>query len=249
MQVLGIDIGGSGIKGAPVDTETGKLLAPRFRIVTPCPSKPKAVAAVVGEIAGHFNWQAPIGCGFPGVIREGVALTAANVHKSWIEKHVADLFARQTGCPVRVLNDADAAGLAEMAFGAGKGRNGTVLVLTLGTGIGSSLFIGGHLLPNTEFGHLQIRGKDAEHRASDAVRKLQGLSWKEWARRLDEYLDAMQALLWPDLIILGGGAVKFYERFAARLTVRAEVAPALLGNDAGIVGAALAASASLKVPE
>src|SRR5512135_3420281 len=160
MQILGIDIGGTGIKGAPVDTETGKLLAPRFRIPTPSPSKPKAVAGVVGKIARHFDWHAAIGCGFPGVIREGVTLTAANVHRSWIETNVADLFARTTDCPVRVVNDADAAGLAEMTFGAGKGRNGTVLVLTLGTGIGSALFIGGRLLPNSEFGHLKIRGKD-----------------------------------------------------------------------------------------
>jgi polyphosphate glucokinase len=243
MQILGIDIGGTGIKGATVDTETGKLLAPRYRILTPNPSKPEAVAKVVGKIAGHFDWHASIGCGFPAVMRAGVALTAANIHRSWIETNAADLFARQTGCPVLVLNDADAAGLAEMTFGAGKGRSGTVLVLTLGTGIGSALFIGGQLLPNTELGHLQIRGKDAERRASDAVRKLKQLSWKEWANRLDEYLDAMQALLWPDLIILGGGAVKYYERFVHRLSVRAEVVPAQLGNDAGIVGAALAALA------
>jgi polyphosphate glucokinase len=244
MQILGIDIGGSGIKGAPVDTETGKLLAARFRIPTPSPSKPKAVVGVVAEIARHFDWHAPVGCGFPGVIRDGVALTAANIHRSWIETNVADLFASQTGCPVKVLNDADAAGLAEMTFGAGRGRNGTVLVLTLGTGIGSALFNGGHLMPNTEFGHLQIRGKDAEKRASDAARKLEDLSWKDWTKRLDEYLDAMEALLWPDLIVMGGGAVKYYERFAHRLTVRAEVVPAQLGNDAGMVGAALAALAA-----
>ena len=243
MQILGIDIGGSGIKGAPVDTQTGTLLAPRFRIPTPSPSKPVAVAGVVGKIVKHFDWHAPMGCGFPGVVREGVALTAANIHRSWIETNVADLFARQTNCPVRVLNDADAAGLAEMTFGAGKGQSGTVLVVTLGTGIGSALFSGGLLLPNTEFGHLQIRGKDAEHRASDSVRKLEDLSWKDWAKRLDEYLNAMKALTWPDLIILGGGAVKYYERFAYRLTVRTKVVRALLGNEAGIVGAALAALA------
>jgi polyphosphate glucokinase len=244
MQILGIDIGGTGIKGAPVDTETGKLLAPRFRIPTPRPSKPEAVAGVVAEIARHFDWHAPVGCGFPGVIREGVALTAANIHRSWIETNAADLFASQTGCPVKVLNDADAAGLAEMTFGAGKGCSGTVLVLTLGTGIGSALFTGGHLLPNTEFGHLQIRGRDAELRTSEAVREREDLSWKNWAKRLDEYLDAMEALLWPDLIVLGGGAVKYCERFVHRLTVRAEVVPARLGNDAGIVGAALAALAA-----
>src|SRR5512136_241989 len=244
MQILGIDIGGTGIKGAPVDTETGKLLAARFRIPTPSPSKPKAVAGVLAEIVRHFDWHAPVGCGFPAVVREGVALTAANIHRSWIETNAADLFTRQTGCPVRVINDADAAGLAEMTFGAGRGRSGTVLVLTLGTGIGSALFSGGHLLPNTELGHLQIRGKDAEQRASEAVRELEDLSWKEWAERLDEYLDTMEALFWPDLIILGGGACKYFERFAHRLTGRAEVVPAQLGNDAGMVGAALAAVAA-----
>ena len=241
MQILGIDIGGSGIKGAPVDTETGKLLAPRLRIPTPGSAKPRPMAEVVGQIARHFDWHAQIGCGFPGVVREGVVLTAANIHSSWIETNASDLFARQTGCPVLVVNDADAAGLAEMTFGAGKGRTCTVLIITLGTGLGSALFIDGHLVPNTEFGHLQIRGKDAEKRASDAVRKLEKLSWKTWARRLDEYLDAMEALIWPDLIILGGGAVKYQERFIHRLTVRAEVVPARFGNNAGIVGAALAA--------
>jgi polyphosphate glucokinase len=244
MQILGIDIGGTGIKGAPVDTETGKLLAPRFRIPTPGSAKPRPMSEVVGQIVKHFDWHAPIGCGFPGVVREGVVLTAANIHSSWIETNASDLFARHTACPVLALNDADAAGLAEMTFGAGKGRTGTVLIITLGTGIGSALFIGGHLLPNTEFGHLQIRGKDAEQRASEAVRKLENLSWKTWAERLDEYLDAMQALIWPDLVILGGGAVKYHERFIHRLTVRAEVVPAQLGNDAGIVGAALAALAA-----
>jgi polyphosphate glucokinase len=244
MQVLGIDIGGTGIKGAPVDTDTGKLLAPRFRILTPSPSKPTAVAEVVAKIVSHFDWHAPIGCGFPGVIQEGVALTAANIDKSWIKTNVADLFSRATNCPVRVINDADAAGLAEVTIGAGKGRKGTVLVVTLGTGIGSAMFRDGFLLPNSEFGHLMIRGKDAEQRASDAVRQQKDLSWKEWAKRLDEYLHAMEALVWPDLIILGGGAVKYYDRFAHRLTVRAEVAPALLGNEAGIVGAALAVMAA-----
>jgi polyphosphate glucokinase len=241
MQILGIDIGGTGIKGAPVDTDTGKLLAPRFRILTPDSAKPRPMAEVVGKIARHFDWHASVGCGFPGVVREGVVKTAANIHSSWIETNAADLFARHTGCPVQVLNDADAAGLAEMRFGAGKGRLGTVLIVTLGTGIGTALFVGGRLLPNTELGHLNIRGKDAELRASDAARKKDKLSWKTWSKRLDEYLDAMQALLWPDLIILGGGAVKYNERYIHRLTVRAEVVPAQLGNDAGIVGAALAA--------
>jgi polyphosphate glucokinase len=170
MEILGIDVGGSGIKGAPVDTETGEMTAPRHRIPTPIPAKPRAVADVVGQIVKHFEWQGPVGCGFPAVVRNGVTLTAANIHPRWIEKKASALFAEVTGCPVVVVNDADAAGLAEMAFGAGRGQNGVVLIVTIGTGLGTAIFTGGQLLPNTEFGHMQIRGKDAEKRASDAVR-------------------------------------------------------------------------------
>jgi polyphosphate glucokinase len=241
MEILGIDIGGSGIKGAPVNIDTGEMLAERVRIPTPEPARPKDVAEVVAELARQFDWRGPIGCGFPAVIRSGVALTAANIDPKWIETNAAALFSQTTNCPVLVINDADAAGLAEMSFGAGKGRMGTVLICTLGTGIGTALFTNSHLLPNTELGHLKIRGKDAEHRAADSIRKEKELSWKRWAKRLDEYLLEMERLFWPDLIILGGGVIKDHEKFIPRLTVQSEVVPARLLNDAGIVGAALAA--------
>jgi polyphosphate glucokinase len=241
MKILGIDVGGTGIKGAPVNTKTGELLAPRYRLLTPQPSKPTAVAVVVGEIANHFNWQGLIGAGFPSVIQHGVARTAANIHKSWINTDAAVLFSKATNCPVTVVNDADAAGIAEMAFGAGKGRDGVVLLVTIGTGLGTSVFIDGHLLPNTEFGHIEIDCKDAELLASDAARKEHNLSWKKWAARLDTYLLRLEALIWPDLIILGGGVSKKHEKFIPRLNVQAEVVPAETLNEAGIIGAALAA--------
>jgi polyphosphate glucokinase len=241
MEILGIDIGGSGIKGAPVDTQTGALTAPRYRIPTPIPAKPRAVADVVAEIVRHFGWQGAVGCGFPAVVRDGVTLTAANVHPRWIEKKASALFAEKTGCSVAVVNDADAAGLAEMAFGAGKGQKGVVLMITIGTGLGSALFIDGKLLPNTEFGHLKIRGKDAELRASDAVRQEKMLTWKSWARRFDEFLLTMENLFWPDLMILGGGVSKKAEKFIPFLTVQTKVVPAQLLNDAGIIGSAMAA--------
>ena len=241
MDILGIDIGGSGIKGAPVDIKKGELLAPRHRIPTPQPSKPKSVAKVVGEIARHFDWKGPIGVGFPAVIQHGVARTAANVHKGWINTDAAALFGEATGCPVTVVNDADAAGIAEMTFGAGKGRDGVVLLVTIGTGLGTSVFVDGHLLPNTEFGHIEIDCEDAELMASDAARKEHGLSWKNWTARFDNYLLRLEALFWPDLIILGGGVSKKHGKFIPRLTVRADVLPAETLNEAGIIGAALAA--------
>ena len=246
MEILGIDIGGTGIKGAPVDTTTGVLLAPRFRVLTPPRGKPLAMAECVAEVAKHFAWQEAVGCGFPAAIRNGTALTAANIHRKWIGRDVKALFSEATGCPVYVINDADAAGMAEMTFGAGKGRTGVVMVVTIGTGIGTSLFTNGQLLPNTEFGHIEIRCKDAESRTSDAVRRQKGLSWRAWARRLDEYLCRMERLVWPELIILGGGAIKEYQRFVPWLNVQAEIVPAQFMNEAGIVGAALAAESFLR---
>ncbi len=242
MDILGIDVGGSGIKGAPVNIKKGKLLAPRYRISTPQPSKPKAVAAVVGEITKHFNWEGPIGVGFPAPIQHGVARTAANIHDSWINSNAAKLFAKATGCPVTVVNDADAAGMAEMSFGAGKGRKGVVLLVTIGTGLGTSVFMDGQLLPNTEFGHIEIDCDDAELLASDAARQENDLSWKKWASQFNTYLLRMEALIWPDLIILGGGVSKKHEKFIPLLTVQAEVVPAKTLNEAGIIGAALAAA-------
>jgi polyphosphate glucokinase len=239
--VLGVDIGGSGIKGAPVNTDTGELLAERLRIPTPEGAKPEPMAQTVAEVAKHFEWTGPIGVGFPSVVRGGRVYTAANIHKSWIGTDIDSLLTSVTGCPTRAINDADAAGLAEMKFGAGKDRHGTVILITIGTGIGTAIFTGGKLLPNTEFGHLLIRGKDAERRASDAARQEKEMSWEKWAGRLNEYLLEMERLFWPDLIILGGGISKEYEKYLEYLTVKAEVTPARFLNLAGIVGAGLAA--------
>lgn len=241
MQILGIDIGGSGIKGAPVDVDSGAMLADRRRTPTPKDARPKDVAAVAAKLARHFDWHESIGIGFPAVVRNGVTLSAANVHKDWIGLDAAGLFSRATGCPVSVVNDADAAGLAEVTFGAGKGQMGVVLLITIGTGLGSALFIDGRLVPNTELGHVEVKCEDAELRASDAARQRDDLTWKKWAKRFDNYLLTLEDLFSPDLIILGGGAIKKQERFLHLLTLKTPVVPAQLGNNAGIVGAALAA--------
>ena len=240
MSVLGIDIGGSGIKGALVDVETGQLLTPRERIPTPEPATPERVAVVFAELVKKLSYEGPIGAGFPAIIQQGVAYSAANVHEEWINTNAEKLFSQQTAQPVYVLNDADAAGLAEMKFGAGRDfYKGTVLMVTLGTGIGSAIFTNGHLLPNVEFGHLKVRGKDAEHRASDAARKNQELSWKKWSKRLQEVLDYMEALVSPDVIIVGGGVSKDYQKYFPLLSTKAKLLPAQFLNQAGIVGAAL----------
>jgi len=243
MQILGIDIGGSGIKGAPVNVETGELTAARYRLATPEPSRPDDVGDVVERVAHHFAWQGPIGCTFPAVIRDGIAYSAANVDPAWIGTDGRRLLQQKTGCPVLLLNDADAAGLAEMEFGAGRGKKGVVIILTFGTGIGSAIFVDGKLVPNTEIGHLEIRGKDAELRATDRVRQEKNLTWKKWARRVNEYLQHVEVLFSPDLFILGGGVSKKHDKFLPLLKTQAQVVPAQLLNDAGIVGAALAAKA------
>jgi polyphosphate glucokinase len=243
MDALGIDIGGTGIKAAPVDVVTGQLLAARNKIATPQPATPEAVTDVIRELATSFGWTGPAGATFPGVITNGVVRTAANVDKSWVGTDAAALFGKAIGTEVSVLNDADAAGIAEMTFGAGRGERGTVLMLTFGTGIGSALFIGGQLVPNTEFGHIEIRGHDAERRASEHAKELHDLSWSKWAERVDEYLRHMEALLWPDLIVVGGGISKESEKWVPLLDgVRARIVTASLHNDAGIVGAAMAAA-------
>jgi polyphosphate glucokinase len=246
MQILGIDIGGTGIKGAPVETEIGELLAERFRLLTPEGAKPIAVAEVVSEVAKHFEWKSYIGCGFPAVMREGVAETAANISSKWIGTNVVQLFEEATQCRVHVVNDADAAGLAEMTFGVGKGVKGVVLMITIGTGLGSALFVDGKLVPNTELGHIEVECVDAETTASDEVRKQHDLSWKKWAKRLDKYLNTLEKLLSPDLMILGGGAVKNQDQFMPHLTVHTKIIVAEFGNDAGIFGAALAAAQRFK---
>jgi polyphosphate glucokinase len=240
--VLGIDIGGTGIKGAPVETTSGVLLADRHRILTPQPATPKAVAGVVAEVVDHFDWEGRIGCTFPGVVKGGVVLSAANVDKKWIGVDAAKLFGEEMGVPVRVINDADAAGLAEVRFGAGRDRRGVVLIITLGTGIGCGLFLDGKLVPNTELGHIEIDGKVAESQAADSARERKGLSWKQYAARVERYLQRLDALLWPDLIIIGGGASKRADKLLASIHIRPELVGAALLNEAGIVGAALVAS-------
>lgn len=245
MEILGVDIGGSGIKGALVDIKKGDLATDRHRISTPQPSKPHAVAEVVTEIARHFNWKGPIGCTFPAIVKRGVTYSAANVDDSWIGTDGENLLREKTGCPVLLINDADAAGIAEMEFGAGRWQKGVVIVLTFGTGIGSAIFSNGVLVPNTEFGHMEIRGKDAEHRASDKARQDQDLSWKKWAKSVNEFLGRMEALFSPDLFIVGGGASKKHHKYLHYLDTQAEVVPAQLLNEAGIVGAAMAAKSLL----
>lgn len=241
MQALGIDIGGSGIKGAPVDLATGELLAERKKITTPQPATPHAVTEVVRELTSSFGWTGLIGATFPGVVTGGTIRSAANVDKAWIGMNAAELFGKATGTHVSVLNDADAAGVAEMTFGAGMGEKRTVLMLTFGTGIGSALFTGGLLVPNTEFGHIVIRGKDAEKRASEHAKEEHRWSWKEWAARVSEYLEHIEALVSPDLIIVGGGISRESDKWIPLLTgVRARIVAAKMHNDAGIVGAAMA---------
>jgi polyphosphate glucokinase len=242
MEILGIDVGGSGIKGAIVRTETGEFIKERYRIDTPTPAKPEAMEKAVAEMIKHFDWHGKIGVGFPTVVKKGVCYSAANIHKSWIGANIEEIFSKASGCPVKALNDADAAGIAEMRFGAGKGINkGVILVLTLGTGIGSAIFVDGHLMPNVEFGHLEMKGKDAEKRASAGVRQQKKLSWKDWGKRLNEYLKMVDSLINPDLIILGGGVSSRYGKYQQFLSVRSRIVTAEFLNNAGIVGAALAA--------
>ncbi len=243
MTVLGIDIGGSGIKGAPVNLETGEFLAERLRIPTPDPGNPDQVIEIIRRIAENFDCHGKIGAGFPGVVRHGVIQTAANVSMDWIGKDLAKMIEDATGCQAVVLNDADAAGLAEMRFGSGKRfEDDYVLFLTIGTGIGSAFFVKRELWPNSELGHLQVRGKDAEHRAGDGVRKEKDLSWKQWGKRLREVLQVYDFLFNPDAIILGGGVSKQFDQYGKYLKhIHAEVLPAELLNQAGIIGAAIAA--------
>jgi polyphosphate glucokinase len=241
MEILGVDIGGSGIKGASVDTSTGTLVTARFRIPTPAQSKPKPIARVVRQIVDHFEWEGPVGIGYPGVVQNGFTRTATNLSDKWIDLDAAGLFTEQLELPVTLINDADAAGIAEMAFGAGKSETGTVIVITVGTGIGTAVFSHGVLVPNTELGQMDLRGKRAEVRTSDAARQIEKLSWKKWAERFDEYLGVLEMLFAPDLFIVGGGVCKKADRFVPYLTVNARVAPARLGNEAGIIGAAMVA--------
>lgn len=242
MNVLGIDIGGTGVKGALVDITTGQLVSERERIETPKPATPEAVIGVIQQLIERFNYEGPLGVGYPGVILNGKTMTAANLDKGWVEFAAAAAIQHITGFPTTLVNDADAAGLAEMRFGAGQGVMGVVMVFTLGTGIGSALFVDGKLVPNTELGHvfLQNHAIDAERYTSERARIEEGLKWKDWSVRLDEYLHHMENLFWPSLIILGGGASKDHQKFIPNLTLRTLVVPAELRNEAGIIGAAMA---------
>ncbi|MEV0747930.1 ROK family protein [Streptomyces sp. NBC_01220] len=243
MEIFGVDIGGSGIKGAPVDLDRGDLAQERHKVLTPHPATPEDVAGCVAEVVGHFDWQGPVGITFPGVVTSGLTRTAANVDKGWIDLDARTLLGDKLGLPVTVLNDADAAGIAEMTFGAGRGRKGTVVVLTFGTGIGSALFIDGRLVPNTELGHLELHGHDAEKHASTKAKEDGDLSWHHWAHRVQKYLAHVEMLFSPELFIIGGGVSRKADKFLPLIEhVRAEMVPAELQNNAGIVGAAMAAA-------
>jgi polyphosphate glucokinase len=244
MAIVGVDIGGSGIKGAPVDLSAGELAEERYRVETPQPSDVKSVVKTTAQVVAKFGAPERVGITFPGVVVGGVVLTAANVDKSWVDAPAARLFTEEIGCLVTVVNDADAAGIAEMAFGVGAGHGGTVVMLTFGTGIGSAIFVDGKLLPNTEFGHLELHGGDAELRASDRARSEEDLGWHAWAKRVDEYLHHVEMLVRPDLFIIGGGVSKKSEHYLHHLTVKTPVEPAKLLNNAGVIGAAMAASAA-----
>ena len=240
---FGIDFGGSGIKGAPVDLGTGDFAAERVRLPTPEPSTPKAVAEVLADLLAQFpDSGGPVGVTVPGVVRHGLVHSAANIDKSWLGTDADALFTKATGRDVHVVNDADAAGLAEVRYGAAKGRRGLVIVTTLGTGIGSALVYDGVLVPNSELGHLEIDGKGAEKRAANSAREAEDLSWERWAKRLRKYYRTLEDLFSPDLFVVGGGVSKKAAEFLPLLDLETEIVPATLLNRAGIVGAALCAT-------
>jgi polyphosphate glucokinase len=235
---FGIDIGGTGMKAAPVDLSTGELAAPRFRIDTPKPSTPENMAIIAKALVDHHEWAGPVGICMPTVVSHGIVHSAANIDKSWIDVDADKLFTEAVGAPVSVTNDADAAGAAEMTWGVGKGRQGVVICLTFGTGIGSGMFVDGVLVPNTELGHLELNGYDAELKAAASARVRDDISWKEWADRVDRYLKHVVMLFSPELLILGGGASKTPDKWVDRLDPGCEVQVAAMANNAGIAGAA-----------
>jgi polyphosphate glucokinase len=245
---IGVDVGGSGIKAAVVDVDSGALRSDRLRVATPTPSTPDKVSASIGRLvrrlakAGNLPADTPIGVGLPGVAIEGRLATAANIDPAWIDFPIAEKLGKSLKRRVEIVNDADAAGIAEMRFGVGAGRPGTVIFLTLGTGVGSGVFVDGTLVPNTEFGQMEIRGRPAERRSASVARTRRGLSWKAWAQDLDEHLQRIEDLMWPGMFILGGGVSKNGDKFIPRLTTRTPVVAATLRNDAGIVGAAIVAA-------
>lgn len=238
-RAFGIDIGGTGMKAAVVDLDTGDLSTERHRIDTPKPATPAAMAEVVRELVAVHGWTGSVGCAFPAVVRNGVVGSAANIDDSWLDVDADAVFTDAIGAPVHMLNDADAAGVAEMRFGAGRGRDGVVMMLTFGTGIGSGLFVDGILVPNTELGHLELDGFDAEKRAAASAKKREDLSWTQWAERVERYLRHVEALFSPELFIVGGGASKQADRWLPKVSIGTEIVPAVMQNNAGIVGAAL----------
>jgi polyphosphate glucokinase len=244
---IGVDVGGSGIKAAVVDVDDGRFVSDRLRVPTPVPSTPDKVSASIGRLvkrlitATDLPPAAPVGIGLPGVVLDGVLRTAANIDAAWVDFPITQKLSKSLKRPVTIVNDADAAGTAEMRFGIGAGRKGVVVLLTLGTGVGSAVFVDGKLVPNTEFGQMEIRGRPAERRSASVARTRRGLSWKAWAQDLDEHLQRVDELIWPELIILGGGVSKNGDKFIPRLTVRPPVVAAQLRNDAGIIGAAVIA--------
>jgi polyphosphate glucokinase len=247
MDILGIDIGGTGIKGALVNTQTGELTTERHRIPTPRPATPKAVAETINQLVKHFNWKGKVGCGFPTPLLHGKCLSNGNLHKSWKGTHVNELFESVTGNEFSVVNDADAAGLAEISFGAGKNVDGVVIMITLGTGIGSGVFFNGQLLQNTELGHvLTKKGDSFENYTSDAARKRDGLNRKEWGKRLHKYFSHIEFLLSPDLFIIGGGASKKLDKYINQIDIRTPIVAAKAENEAGIIGAAMASNFQIK---
>lgn len=240
---FGVDVGGSGVKGGIVDLDTGQLIGDRFKLLTPQPSTPEAVARTVAEVVRHFDWTGPLGVTYPGVVVNGVVQTAANVDKGWIGTNAAEIIGAELGGQqVTVLNDADAAGLAEERYGAGRAESGVVVLLTFGTGIGSAVIHKGVLLPNTEFGHLEVGGKEAEHRAASSVKERKDWSYERWSEEVTKVLVAIENLIWPDLFIAGGGISRKADKWIPLLKNRTPVVAAELLNEAGIVGAAMAAA-------
>ncbi|MEQ9309306.1 MAG: ROK family protein [Balneolaceae bacterium] len=245
MEILGIDVGGSGIKGAIVNTEIGELITDRFRIVTPQPATPDAVIETIAEIVRHFNWNGLIGCGFPAAVHNEIVKTASNIDKSWIGINASERIESVTGCSTHLVNDVDAAGFAEMEFGAGANEKGTVFMAAFGTGIGTAIFHNKQLIPNTELGHVIMYGMKAEHYSANSIRTRDNLSWEEWGGRVNEYFQKVEFLFWPDLFILGGGVSKYFDEFSQYLHLDTPIVPAANRNHAGIIGAALGAKENL----
>lgn len=242
MVVLGIDIGGSGMKGALVNSKTGEMLTERFRIPTPESRKPQEMAEVVKKIVEHFNHKGPVGCGFPTIIRHGICKSKGNLHKSWVNVNVRELFSKVTGLPVTVINDADAAGYATMNYGIGRDKEGFVVMITIGTGLGSGAFFNGELIPNFELGQIPYKKyKKIETWAAASAKENEELTFKEWGKRFNIFLKYVDLLISPDWIILGGGTSKQFDEYKDYITIETPVIPAELRNQAGIVGAAAAA--------